>query len=267
MDQEFFKSLSDWMSLPFALVVAVVWMLLAWWLWERTGTPSIFMARLWQLLAGTGRKEGSSVDTFILQHNELMELRFRFFPKMRNLQQFEKVQQWMDKKGLDVADVAACGSLFDLEKLEPKAKSRQVSWAQWIIASIAAMATVLTVALVALAASDRWFIQVKETRNFYSVLPDRAIGLSGQRTVLKRSCKDATRASEKMPQKDREVLCQLLNTPDIEQDLKLQVSAQRAISLLFAVMLTWLAGQGYWWLRRWHATSQLTLRLGTQSAS
>jgi hypothetical protein len=59
LDQEIVKGLAALLSLPTLLAIAALWVVLTWWLWARTGTPSVLIARLWQLLAGTLRQEGS----------------------------------------------------------------------------------------------------------------------------------------------------------------------------------------------------------------
>ena len=139
--------------------------MLAWWLWERTGTPSVLMARLWQLMSGMPRKEGSEVDAFVVRHNELMELRFRFFPNLRTHGQFTALQQWLDKHDEEVADVAACGRLFDVEELALKPKAVPSMVVQFPTFLVAVVAILLALLLAVIALSDRVLIQVREGLN------------------------------------------------------------------------------------------------------
>ncbi len=261
MDQEIVKGLADVLSLPTAFVIAAAWVALAWWLWERTGTPSVLMARLWQLMSGMQRKENSEVDAFVVQHNELMELRFRFFPDLRTHRQFTALRQWLDKHDEEVADVAACGRLFDVEGLSLKPKAVPSMKVQGLVFAVAVVAILLALLFGLIAWSDRVLIQVRESKNFYLVSQDRAVSLSKLSPVVAATCKNVAGNQGQPPKGDQKVLCELLSDPGLKDYLATQLPAQRGLSAISAMMLVWLGTLCFRWLGRWTAAARLAKRL------
>ncbi|MBN8505218.1 MAG: hypothetical protein J0L58_12150 [Burkholderiales bacterium] len=196
-----------------------------------------------------------------------MELRFRFFPDLRTHRQFAALKQWLDLHDEEVADVAACGRLFDVQELSLKPKAVPSMKLQFPVFGVAVVAVLLAILFGLIAWSDRVLIQVRESKNFYLVSQDRAVSFSKLSPVVAAACKNAPGSHGQPLTGDQKVLCELLSDPGLKDYLATQLPAQRGLSAISAMMLVWLGTLSFRWLGRWSAASRLKRRLQSQPSS
>lgn len=249
--------------------VAIATGLFVGWICWRSKSSHLILIRLWRLAYGRQGIKDRELLKFIRTRDRLIFLRMHGVPA-RTLCAGKKLLAWAEKHDEEMADINACGPLFDREACALRVAAIPATWWRFL-ASIGCMALAMGLMFSgALTATDRAILQFKDSGTWFSLAPDRAAPLRHQGTVTTQAC--VLPAGQTPPANDvfstREVadLCILLRSPTRNIYIEDIVRAQRWSSGFLTLILLFMALNLFIFLRRAQFASKMQDRMAIRSA-
>lgn len=189
-----FSGLTQWLAdkigLPqpvlFALTIGA---LLGWVCW-RTRSSHVVITRIWRLIFGKTAMADREIGKFIENRNRLVTFRFFSGMPVRTLAQAKRILRWSTVHDEEIADIKACGDLFDLEACrlrEERIPGRPLQVFQVLLLGGLAGATILAGYGLRM---DQALLQFKESQKWFWLSETTAVPLGGEGFVSKKACLD-----------------------------------------------------------------------------
>jgi len=190
MDQitDLAAGIGEWLSVPVPLAGAAIMGVLVGWLCWRTRSAHPVLVRVWRLLMGGAAMADREIGALVEARDRLLKFRFLFVTRVRTLAQARRLGRWSVAHDEDLADVNACGPLFDHEQCriaEDKLPSPGLQLVRTVLVACAIFALML---LLAGCATDRALLQFRASKVWFTLGPDTARALSGGTRVTAAHC-------------------------------------------------------------------------------
>lgn len=177
----------------------------------RTGSIHLLLSRVWLLVFGKLNVSDETVERFLANRDAFMKFRLVTGLKPRTLEQAKALIAWCEEHKEDVGDVKACGSYFDVEKLQlykrlPGKLELMVITFFTVLLPFAVYGTASSAILLPPA------FKVNASGNWYWVDGERALQVgrnhSDRKRLSKANCQNT--ASSDLLDSDAKALCPLL---------------------------------------------------------
>lgn len=245
-----FNGLTQWLAdkvgLPqpvlFALTIGA---LLGWVCW-RTRSTHVLITRIWRLIFGKTAMADREIGRFIENRNRLVTFRFFSGMPVRTLAQAKRILHWSTVHDEEIADIRACGDLFDLEACrlrEERIPGRPLQIVQVLLLAGLAGAVILAGYGLRL---DQALLQFKESQKWFWLSDTAAVPLGGKGLVSKRAClNDELPRTNPTSFSDDEVgiVCKAFRDSDTPPFVEKIVAQQRALLVPISVTLLYWAWQ------------------------
>lgn len=247
-----FSGLTQWLAdkigLPqpvlFALAIGAI---LGWVCW-RTRSTHVVITRIWRLIFGKAAIADREIGKFIENRNRLVTFRFFSGMPVRTLSQAKRLLRWSAVHDEEIADIRACGDLFDLEACrlrEERIPGRPLQVFQVLLLAGLAGAVILAGYGLRL---DQALLQFKESQKWFWLSDTTAVPLGGEGLVSKKAC-----LNDELPRpnptsfSDDEVgmVCKAFGDSDTPPFVEKIVAQQRALLVPISVTLL------YWTWQCW----------------
>lgn len=243
-----FAGVAEWLELPAALVGAfAIALLVAFVSWRSWSLHPILM-QIWRILLGRLTMSNVELSELVQQRDDLVRFRFVFGIRARTVMQAERSGQWAKEHNEDLADIATCSTLFDLEKCDLIDSQLFPTELMQRIEVMLALTCLFGAALALVCvASDRALVELKVSHVYLTLSGNDARTLDGTEQFTVATCGSITskKAGEITPA-ERTAVCNLLGTPIMRDDVRRMVHDQR---WLFAPLLATLMCLA-WYLRK-----------------
>lgn len=216
-------------------------------IWWRTRSGHTILSRIWAFFAlNRGRSTLKFFERFQEKQAALLQFKFNTGVSVRTFRQMKRVMKWGEKNDEDIADIRRCGGFFDLEKPGLAESASKIKW-WWAIFPFLLAGFFFMGAAVAsvLAVSERALVQLSETKKYMLLGVADVKPLSGQPGFKFGSCALTTSPNTGFTVREREVICEVLNSSDISKIVSNGVREQRwgfgvlTGIFLFAIPIFW----------------------------
>jgi hypothetical protein len=237
--------------------------MLALYIWRRTQSTYSLMARLWQLFHGKKECEEGPVRDFLEQQSALMQFRFTTGVPARTLKQTHALIEWAEKNNEDMGDVAACGSYFDLERVQLKEEDQLAK--RWLL--ILLFAAAVTLAIVSVASLigttyDKAILQMKQSRVFFTLSVEYAKPISSDVGLSREQCTaEGTVISSGFSQADASIVCKLFKEKSLVPYVIKTVRDQQIVFAFTAITFAWYFWGTFIWLMQGAKSREMFKRL------
>ena len=190
MDQitDLAAGIGEWLSVPVPLAGAAIMGVLVGWLCWRTRSAHPVLVRVWRLLMGGAAMADREIGALVEARDRLLKFRFLFVTRVCTLAQARRLGRWSVAHDEDLADVNACGPLFDHAQCriaEDKLPSPGRQLVRTVLVACAMFALML---LAAGCATDRALLQFRASKVWFTLGPDTARALSEGTRVTAANC-------------------------------------------------------------------------------
>jgi hypothetical protein len=192
------RSLSDLFGVRAALLTTLLFALLIAFTCWRTRSTHLVVVRLWRLVTGksdlSDRELGRMLDT----RHKLLKFRFHTGLAARTWLKAKELMSWAARHDEELADVKTCGHWFDLEATRLKEQVPAAWGLFWRVLTLT-LAAWLAMLLLSLTASNRAFLQMRESGTFFSLSIESANGVfRGQRITVADCTADEGMVAQKL---------------------------------------------------------------------
>ncbi|MET0349604.1 MAG: DUF6216 family protein [Rhizobacter sp.] len=231
MDQitDLAAGIGEWLSVPAPLAGAAIMGALVGWLCWRTRSTHPVLVRVWRLLMGGAAMSDREIGALVESRDRLLKFRFLFVTRVRTLAQARRLGRWSVAHDEDLADVNACGPLFDHEQCriaEDKLPSPRRQLLRVVLVACAICAGMLFAAGFA---TDRALLQFRASKVVFTLAPDSAKALSSGARVTPANCTGAPQATGPFSADEMQSLCEAFAKPDTAAVVRDAVKQQRSI--------------------------------------
>lgn len=239
--------IAEKLRLPLAVLIPLVIALLLAWVCWRTRSTHVVMSRIWRFVFGKTTQQDRELGKFIETRNRLVM--FRFFsgmPKVRTLAQAKRIIHWSNLHDEELAEIKACGDLFDFENCRLKVDripGKKFQGLKVLCALILLIAVAFTVAglltesaLLQFNVSKKWFLLTKDTAK-----PLWEEGVLTQKACAETKQKDSS--PKAFSDDERVVICKAFDESDTAAFIERTVRQQRyllSLMLLYLAYFAWM---------------------------
>ncbi len=245
-----FNGLTQWLAdkvgLPQPVLFALTISALLGWVCWRTRSTHVLITRIWRLIFGKTAMADREIGRFIENRNRLVTFRFFSGMPVRTLAQAKRILHWSTVHDEAIADIRACGDLFDLEACrlrEERIPGRPLQIVQVLLLAGLAGAVILAGYGLRL---DQALLQFKESQKWFWLSDTAAVPLGGKGLVSKRAClNDELPRTNPTSFSDDEVgiVCKAFRDSDTPPFVEKIVAQQRALLVPISVTLLYWAWQ------------------------
>jgi len=245
-----FSGLTQWLAdkigLPQPVLFALTIGALLGWICWRTRSTHVVITRIWRLIFGKTAMADREIGKFIENRNRLVTFRFFSGMPVRTLAQAKRLLHWSAAHDEEIADIRACGDLFDLEACrlrEERIPGRPLQVFQVLL--LAGLAGVVILAGYGLR-MDQALLQFKESQKWFWLSDTNAVPLGGEGLVSKKAClDDALPPPNRTSFSDDEVsiICKAFRDSDTPAFVEKTVAQMRALLAPIGVVLLYWAWQ------------------------
>lgn len=231
---------------PRMLVIAFVLAAIILWIYWRTRSLHILLARAWQIICGKLITADAKVAEFLLDRHDLMTFRFLSGLPVRTLPKAKQLIEWSRKNDEEIGSIKACGDLFDVEECRIKEDKIPGSWALIAVTFVAILCFYGAVATGVGIWSDRALLQFKESKTWFFLTNDSAQPFSEDVRLKKTHCQESSQNEKiKMPSftlEEVRLLCNFFVDKEIDEYVQRNVKQQRFLFGLIGIIfsfVTW----------------------------
>ncbi|MYM69702.1 hypothetical protein GTP45_23070 [Pseudoduganella sp. FT55W] len=208
-------------------------------IWWRTRSGHTILSRIWAFFSlNRGRSTLKFFEQFQEKQAALLQFRFNTGLNVRTLRHMKRVIKWGKKNDEDIGDIKRCGGFFDLEKPGLAESASKIKWWWGVFPFLlAGLFFNGAVAATVIAVSERALVQLNETKKYMllSVTDAKPFGGSGFKFA---SCAQATSQDTGFTARERQVICDAVNSSDISKIVNRGVQEQRwGFGVLIAIFL------------------------------
>lgn len=228
--------LADKIGMPQPVLIALTIGLILGWICWRTRSTHVVITRIWRLVYGKTALADREIGIFIENRSRLVTFRFFSGIPVRTLPQAKRLIHWSAVHDEEIADIRACGDLFDLEACrlrEERIPPRPLQLFQLILLITLAGTVVLSGYGLH---TDQALLQFKESKKWFWLSDTAAAPLTGKSAVSVKDCPaDTPPHSNSTSFSDDEVsvVCKALRDADTHTFIEQNVAQQR---LLFGTL-------------------------------
>jgi hypothetical protein len=204
------------------------------------------MSRIWTFFSlNRGRSALKFFDRFQEKQAALLQFRFNTGLNVRSLRGMKRVIKWGRKNDEDIGDIKRCGSFFDLDKPGLAESVSKIKW-WWAVFPFLLAGLFFNggVAAAVMAVSERALVQLSETKKYMllGMTDVKPFGGPGFKFV---SCAQNTSQDTGFTARERQVICDAVNSSDISKMVSSGVREQRwgfgvlIAIFLFAIAIFW----------------------------
>lgn len=263
----FAQFIADMLGIPQSiLIVAGIAATLGWICW-RTRSTHVLMTRIWRLVFGKSATADQEVAKFIETRNRLVTFRFFAGVPVRTLAQAKRLIRWSTIHDEEIADIRACGDLFDREAcrlVDDRIPGHMMQFLQWLITWALASAVIFASAGFL---TERAALQFKESKKWFFLSELAATPLSGDGVVSVKSC-DTPHAKSTVTSsfsaEEIAIICKVLADPEHPTIVKQYVTQQRFLCAPFAVIFAYGALVSFFSFRQGYFASRMKKRLSAK---
>lgn len=217
--------------------------------WYRTRSTYMILARLWSIFNGKQECKNLAIKDFLDTQSAILQFRFMTGIHARTLPHVHKMIDWAEKHDEAVADIAACGSYFDLEK--PALKPEHQLPRRWTLL-LCAMAVSALIFMIFASASlmlpDRAILRMKDTGTLFTLdaVTAQPITLHNSDAFRLKDCPASSDyAHPDFVESDIKHICAWADTPTTNAYVIHAIKGQRLVLLyfigvlLFVLIPTW----------------------------
>lgn len=232
MDQitDLAAGIGEWLSVPVPLVGAAIMGVLVGWLCWRTRSTHPVLVRVWRLLMGGAAMADREIGALVEARDRLLKFRFLFVTRVRTLAQARRLGRWSVAHDEDLADVNACGPLFDHEQCRIAEDKLPPPGLQLVRTVLVACAIFALMLLAAGFATDRALLQFRTSKVWFLLGPDSARAMSDGTRVTAANCAAGTPAALGPFRADElQSLCEAFAKPGTAELVRDTVTQQRFV--------------------------------------
>lgn len=251
-------------------VLTVGGMIAAWaWMLSRLRTRSshMIMSRMWLLLSGKTACKVASIQELLDTQTGVMQFRFMTgISRARTVAQIERLILWGKEHDEDLADIAACGRYFDLEKPAPVERPKLPGKWQIGLIKIAALVVAVGIAFSVLGMLfDRALFTMRDTGTVFTLTEKSAKPFNDSPAIQLSNCPSLLGQREHPGFTDSDIrhICTWANQPDTNEYLAKTVRLQRGLSAFLGAYLCCLFVPAYRIIKCDRAVSDMRRRLET----
>lgn len=262
--------IADKLGLPLPVVIALTIAGMLGWVCWRTRSTHVLISRIWRLIYGKTAMADREIGKFIENRNRLVTFRFFSGLPVRTLPQAKRLIQWSTVNNEEIADIRACGDLFDLEACRlnvERIPGRFARFAMWLAALVL---TVMVVLSAAGGLTDRALLQFKESKKWFLISEQSATPWAGSGVLTKKDCIEATGTqpvTTSFASDEATVICKALRDADMPAFIKQTVAQQRLLFSITGMFLFYWAWVFWAEFRRGNFANNMKRRIEARAQS
>jgi hypothetical protein len=241
MDTATISSVIDFASKGGLTLAGVVTVLIFLYVYKRTKSPHIILARLWLLLNGKQECKDPVIKKFLDEQSDLLQFRFITGIQATSVAHVGVLTNWCASQGETITTVAACGPYFDIKHSIPLTNSKLPK--KKTVVFFAITATVLVVvAMLAMSgmAYDRALLRMKNTGTWFGINEQSVKPIGSEPGFSLSQCKEVVAKGEHPGFKDSDVafICSWGQEESTKVYIAKTISGQRWLFFGMALFLS-----------------------------
>lgn len=229
-------------------LTGVITVLVFLYVYKRTKSPHIILARLWLMLNGKKECNDPIIKKFLDEQSDLLQFRFITGIQAKTVAHVATIKTWCDRHGETITAVAACGQYFNINESRPLADDKMPT--NKLMAFFALIVTVLTVAaMLALTGVvyDRALLRMNATGTWFGINDHSAKPIGSAPGFLLSECKDVIAKGDHPGFKASDVafICNWSQEQGTNTYLAKTISGQRTLCAFVALFLALASWRNY----------------------
>lgn len=260
----FTQLLADQFGVPWPILVAIGAIAFTAWVIWRTRSSHLILSRVWRLVCGRPGAEDPDIACLLRERSQLTMIRFFTGLPVRTLRQGKALTKWARRNDEDLADVKACGNLFDLEACELRME-RLPSPVQQLgrLAVMTVFSLGLAISLLGVS-TERALLKLKSGENWFLLSQEVAVHWLGQARITRAQCTSQINQLTDSPftQDERTGICAAFEQSQTPELIASVVKQQRYTFAVISVLLAALALASMRAIRQGAFATAMARRLG-----
>lgn len=238
------RSIAQWLAIPVPIAASLLFGALVAWLCWRSGSTHPVLTRLWRMFMGRTAATDREISRLIETRDRLTRFRFIFGLRARTLAQAKRVAKWSEVHDEELADIKACGRLFNLETCSVVKDEIPNDWVLFANVVFLALLAASALAMFGLMWPDKALLKFHESKTWIWMAPTSASHFNGMPLLAAESCNGpiVPAALGKVGPDEAKALCDAFAKPSnktfVQDTIEEQRRAFGGLALILSVFAT-----------------------------